>query len=196
LVWYNVVLFVHVLGVVTLFAAFSATQLGGAGLRRAESTEHARLWLGLLRVTGPMFGVAFLLILAAGLYMTADVWNFSTSWIIVALITVGVMLALGGGVVGRGLSKMGRMAAHEPDGPLSPELRAAIQDRALWMSSFILTGCGVGVLWLMTNKPGWVPSILVVVALGLIGAALGSAASRRATTTAPAHSDPNSSSSK
>jgi hypothetical protein len=184
LVWYNVVLFVHVVGVVTLFAAFSATQLGGAGLRRSESTEQARLWLSLLAVTGPMFGVAFLLILAAGLYMAADVWNFSTSWIVVALITVGVMLALGGGVVGRGLSKMGRMAGEAPDGPLSPELRAAIHDRAVWMSSFILTGCGVGVLWLMTNKPGWLASILVVVALGLIGAAVGSAATRRGTLTA------------
>jgi hypothetical protein len=34
---YSIVLFVHVLGVVLLFAAFSATQLGGARLRRAGS---------------------------------------------------------------------------------------------------------------------------------------------------------------
>jgi hypothetical protein len=181
LVIYNVVLFVHVLGVVMLFAAFSATQLGGAGLRRAGSTEQARLWLGLLAVTGPMFGVAFLLILAGGLYMTVDVWNFSTSWIDVALVTVGIMLAVGMGLVGRGLSKMGRMAAAAGDGPISPELRAAIEDRAVWISTFTLTGFGVGVLWLMTNKPGWIESIVVVLALGLVGAALGSATTRRTT---------------
>jgi small-conductance mechanosensitive channel len=184
LVTYNVVLFAHVLGVVMLFAAFSVMQLGGARLRRAGSTEQARLWLGLLAVTGPMFAVAFLLILAGGLYMTVDVWSFSTPWIDVALVTVGIMLAVGNGVVGRGLSKMGKMAAAAPDGPLSPELRAAIEDRALWTSSFVLTGFGVGVLWLMTNKPGWTESILVVLGVGLIGAVLGSAATRRKTTTA------------
>lgn len=180
MVTYNVVLFVHVVGVVLLFAAFSATQLGGAGLRRAETTQQARLWLGLLRVTGPMFGAAFLLILAAGLYMASDVWNFSTSWIVVALVTVGIMLVLGGAVVGRGMSKMGRMAATAPEGPLSPELQTAIHDQAVWTSSFVLTGFGVGVLWLMTNKPGWTESIVVVLGFGLIGAALGAATTRRA----------------
>jgi hypothetical protein len=132
-----------------------------------------------------MFGVAFLLILAAGLYMAADVWNFSTSWIIVALVTVGIMLVLGGAVVGRGMSKMGKMAATAPDGPLSAELAAAVQDRAVWTSSFVLTGFGVGVLWLMTNKPGWTESIIVVIAMGLIGAAVGSATTRAGTATAP-----------
>jgi hypothetical protein len=179
-VTYNVVLFVHVVGVVLLFAAFSATQLGGAGLRRAETTQQARLWLGLLRVTGPMFGAAFLLILAAGLYMASDVWNFSTSWIVVALVTIGIMLVLGGAVVGRGMSKMGRMAATAPEGPLSAELQMAIHDQAVWTSSFVLTGFGVGVLWLMTNKPGWTESIVVVLGFGLIGAALGAATTRRA----------------
>lgn len=180
---YSVVLFVHVLGVVLLFAAFSATQLGGARLRRAESTEHARLWLGLLAVSGPMFGVAFLLIVAAGLYMTNDLWGFSTSWIVVALVTVGIMLVVGTGVVGRGLSKMGTTAATAPDGPLSPELQAVIQDRAVWTSLFTMNGFGVGVLWLMTTKPGWTESIVVILALGLIGAILGSAAARPAATT-------------
>jgi hypothetical protein len=175
---YSVVLFVHVLGVVLLFAAFSATQLGGARLRRAGSTEHARLWLGLLAVSGPMFGVAFVLIVLAGLYMTNDLWGFSTPWIVVALVTVGIMLLVGQGVVGRGLRKMGMSAAGAPDGPISPELQAIIQDRAVWTSLYTMNGFGVGVLWLMTTKPGWTESIVVILALGLIGAALGSAATR------------------
>lgn len=176
---YNVVLFVHVLGVVMLFAAFATTQLGGAQLRRAGSTEQARLWLGLLKVTGPMFGIAFLLILAAGLYMTVDVWNFSTAWIDVALVTVGIMLVVGNAVVGRGLATMGKTAGGAPDGPLSLELQTMIQDRAVWTSVSTLNGFGVGVLWLMTNKPGWTESIVVVLLLGLMGAALASAAMRR-----------------
>jgi hypothetical protein len=93
------------------------------------------------------------------------------------------MLALGTAVVARGLSNLGRAAAAAPDGPLPPELRAAIQDRAVWISASTLTGLAVGVLWLMTNKPGWAESIIVVLVLGVIGAALGSAATGRSATT-------------
>lgn len=185
MVTYNVVLFLHILGVVALFAAFAITQLGGAGLRRAESTDEARLWLGMLRVTGPMFGVAFFLILAAGLYMTVDVWTFSTSWVDVALVTAGIMVVLGTAVVGRGLSRMGQAAATAPEGRLSPDLRDLIADRAVWLSLFTLNGFGFAVLWLMTNKPGWAESILVVLVLGIIGAVLGSGVLRRGTSSAP-----------
>lgn len=34
-------------------------------------------------------------------------------------------------------------------------------------------------LWLMVNKPGWTQSVSVVIALGLLGAIVGSAAMRR-----------------
>jgi hypothetical protein len=179
MVTYNVVLFVHIVGVATLFAAFGAMQIGGSRVRHAQSVEQAGLWLGLLRVAGSLFGVAFLLILAAGLYMTVDVWTFSTPWVDVALVGVGIMIVLGGGVVARGLGKMGAAVAAADPGPLSQRLRDVIADPVIWASNFMAMGIAVGNLWLMTNKPGWVESVIVVVALALIGAGLGLAASRR-----------------
>ncbi len=52
---YNVGLFFHLLGVVTLFGGVTIIQLGGARLRAAATIEEVRLWLGLLRMTGAMF---------------------------------------------------------------------------------------------------------------------------------------------
>jgi hypothetical protein len=178
-VTYNVVLFIHVLGVASLFAALGAMQIGGSRVRHASSVEHAGLWLGVLRIAGSLFGVAFVLILAAGLYMTVDVWTFSTSWVDVALVGVGIMIVVGVAVVARGLSKMGAAVAAADPGPISPALREVIADPLIWVSNFMLTGIAVGILWLMTNKPGWAESVIVVAALGVIGAGLGSAAAGR-----------------
>jgi hypothetical protein len=176
---YNVVLFIHILGVAALFAAFGVIQVGGAAVRRAHTVEEAQRWLGLLKVTGPMFGIAFLLIVAAGLYMTVDVWTFKTSWVDVALVTAIIMMAVGSGIVGRGLGSMGAAAASTEPGPLPPALQATIHNRVVWTSMFTLNAMGIAVIWLMTNKPGWVESIAVVVVLAVIGAALGMNAVRR-----------------
>jgi hypothetical protein len=175
---YDVVLFVHLLGVVTLFAAFGIFQLGGARLRRAATVDHLRLWLGLLRATTATFPIALLVILAAGLYLADDAWSFSTPWVVVAFVAVVVMLAVGGVVIGRGLNRLGAAAAGAGDGPVPATMRRLVSDPATWVSSLALNGMAVGVLWLMATKPGWGGSVGVVAALTVAGALLGTAAAR------------------
>jgi hypothetical protein len=175
---YDVVLFVHLLGVVTLFAAFGIFQLGGARLRRAATMDHLRLWLGLLRPTGAIFPIALLVILVAGLYMADDAWSYSTPWVVVAFVAVVLMLAVGGVVITRGLNRLGAAAAGAGDGPPPAPLRRLAADPATWVSSFALNGMAVGVLWLMATKPGWGGSVGVVTALTVAGALLGTAVVR------------------
>jgi hypothetical protein len=176
---HDVALFIHLLGVITLFIAFGILQRGGARARQARTVQHLRLWLDLLRTTAPMFPAAFVMILGAGLYMTADVWTFSTEWVLVALVAVGVMMAVGFGVVGRGLNRMGAAAANASEASVSPELRAVVVDPTTWVSASVLNGIGLGVLWLMVSKPGWGEAIIVPIAFGVAGAIAGSAALRR-----------------
>jgi hypothetical protein len=100
--------FIHLLGVVTLSSAIGINQRRGTRVRQAETLEHVRLWLGLMRTTRGMWPAAIVMILGAGLYMTADSWSFKTPWIATALVCVAVTLLAGLVMVGR---RIGRMAA-------------------------------------------------------------------------------------
>jgi hypothetical protein len=170
---YDVALFVHLLGAVTLFAAFGILQGGGVRVRRAATVDHVRLWITLLRAAVPLFPLAFAALVIAGLYMTVDVWGFSTPWVLVALGTVAVMIGVGTGIVGRGMNRMGTTVADAHDGPIPSDLSTVVADPRIWLSLFGLNGAAIGILWLMATKPGWVESVGVPLAFAGAGIVIG-----------------------
>jgi uncharacterized membrane protein len=176
---YNLALFIHLLGVIALFIAIGLVQRGGVNVRTAESVQQARTWLGLLRTTRTMFPSSGVVILLAGLYMAGDAWEFSDPWIVVSIVALVLMLAVGGAVIGRRFQAMGQAAATAPDGPVAGHLKTLIEDPLPWVLVYMNTGIGLGILWLMTNKPDWAASILIVVGLGALGAVLGMVGLRR-----------------
>ena len=129
---YNVVLFIHILGALTLFAAFGLALVGGATLLAARNVER----LG----TGP---------------------------------------AAGGGIADRRFTAIRNAANLADDGPVPTEPARRIADHALWAWLWTLQGIALGIVWLMTVKPGWVGSIVVTIGLSLVGAAIGLARARR-----------------
>jgi hypothetical protein len=74
---YTVVLFLHVSGAIGYFAGIGIWLFGLIGLRRAQRVEQVRALTGLIGLTGPLFGISVLLILAAGLYMAITAWGSS-----------------------------------------------------------------------------------------------------------------------
>ncbi|MDQ3766299.1 MAG: DUF2269 domain-containing protein [Actinomycetota bacterium] len=170
---YNVGLFFHLVGVVTLFGGITIIQFGGARLRAAATIEEVRLWLGLLRTTERMFPAATLLLLASGLYMTTEAWTFETPWIAVSIAGLLVMPLLGGRVVGRQMAAIGRSAAGAEGGAVPSEVKRLIAAPAGWQAAFALNGIALGILWVMAIKPGLTHSIVVVVALAFLGAVMG-----------------------
>ena len=56
---YELALFAHLLGVVTLFAAIALVEAAGARLRRSADVQHVRLWVNLTRTAAPLFPVAY-----------------------------------------------------------------------------------------------------------------------------------------
>jgi hypothetical protein len=154
-------------------------QRAGAKLRAAASWEDARTWLEMLRPVRGMFMGATLLLLLSGLYMTRESWGFATPWVVVGMLIVVLFPLTGALVVGRRLAGIG-LASIGRQGPLAPEERARIHDPALWSSIFGMNGGALGVVWLMTNKPGWGQSIGVPLFLTLLGVILGAASVRSA----------------
>lgn len=169
----NLALFVHLLGVVTLFGGITIIQLGGARLRGASTIEEVRLWLGLVRVTGGMFPAALLLLLATGLYLTSEAWTFETPWVAVSIAGLLILPLLGRGVLGRQMAAIGRTAADAETGAVPAEIRQLVTAPAGWQAAFALNGIALGILWLMAIKPGLIHSLVVVVGMGLLGAVVG-----------------------
>jgi protein-S-isoprenylcysteine O-methyltransferase Ste14 len=167
---YGIALFIHMLGVITMFGAFVLLQRVGAQVREAETAEQLRSSIGILRPLGQMFTTATVFLLASGLYMTAQVWTFTTSWVVVGIATILMIMGLGSSIPGRRLGQIAGAAMKAPAGPLPDELRLATKDPMLWMVATLNSAAALGVVWLMTNKPGWVVSIAVVVVLAAAGA--------------------------
>jgi hypothetical protein len=131
---YELALFTHLLGVVTLFAAIALVETAGARLRRAANVQHVRLWVDLTRTAAPLFPVALLTVLGSGLFMAADSWTFTTPWVVVAIAGVIVMGGIGGIVQGRYFAAIGRTARATEDGPVPQPLGEFIAAPALWVS--------------------------------------------------------------
>lgn len=170
---YEFALFVHLLGVVTLFGAIALVETAGVRLRRAASVEHVRLWVGLTRSAAPLFPVALLLVLGSGLFMAADAWTFTTPWVVVAIVGVVVMGGVGGAVQGRRFGAIGTAAASAGDGSVPPHLRKLIAAPALWVSVFAPDAGTLGIIWTMATKPGWTGAIVAVVGMATVGAIAG-----------------------
>jgi hypothetical protein len=146
---YSIALFVHVVGAALLFAALTVE---GIALR-----QGARGLLNLNRVIGPISALA---VLIPGFYMTATLWG-PAPWILGGLVS-WLLIAVVGTVTGIRLTR-----TDAEIGPLAAT------------SWWLRTGLAIGVLFLMTVKPGVLGTVLAVVVTALAGAGISLPAWRR-----------------
>jgi hypothetical protein len=177
---YTVVLFLHVSGAIGYFIGIGAWLFGLAGLRRAQRVEQVRSLTNLIGMTGPLFGISILFILAAGLYMAITAWSLQTGWIAVALISLVLMAPLGTAIIEPRRRAISRLANEAPDGPLPETLKQRIHDPVLGTAVQTLATLLFGIVFLMTTKPS-LPGSLIVMAVALaLGLASGLFFSRSA----------------
>jgi hypothetical protein len=176
---YDVALFVHMLGLVVLAGAFAISLRAGARARSARDAEAVRTWLGLIGSTGGMFPTGLGLLLLSGAAMTLDRWTPVPPWIGIGLAGVLVVGAVGGAVVGRRLRAL-TAAANEPDVDASPErLLRLVHDGLPWTVMTALNGAVLGIVWVMSTKPGWLGGLAAVAAGSAFGVTLGRVVARR-----------------
>ena len=125
-----------------------------------------------------MLPAALVILLATGLYMTARAWTVRTPFVAVAIVTIVGMAAGGAGIVGRRLRAIGRDAAAAGGGPIPPDLERLVRTPGPWIALSALNGAAVGVLWLMTNTPGWAASAVVIAVSAVVGGIIGALFSR------------------
>jgi hypothetical protein len=170
---YSVLLFVHVLSAMALFGVLAVETVALASLRRPATLDEGRKWMALMRRTGRLGPIAMVPLLAAGIWMMALRWD-AAPWIVAALAGVAAMAVLAGAVTRRAMRRFAQSLGARAE--LSPGGIAALADAGpLALSLWLRVALAIGILALMTMKPGVLGSIGVMA----LAAALGVAAALR-----------------
>jgi hypothetical protein len=168
---YSLALFVHIVGALMLFTAFTSEGIGLFHLRRATTSAQVEVWegvAGLARIFGPASVVA---ILASGLYMMVSSWGW-VPWLAVGLFA-WLIVAVLGAINGIRLSMVVRQT--RTDAGAFSRLRAP----AFAISWLTRLAIGLGIVFLMTDKPVLVWAIVCVAIATAAGALAGLLVSRQ-----------------
>lgn len=166
---YPYVLLLHIVAVLGLFMATGLELTALFRLRSAKSVAQVYEWTNVNRLLEIVFPLAALLILAAGLAMTFMVWGWSHAWISISLAALLVMSVLGATINTRRMKAIRTSAERAPDGPVPAALRKTIFDRGMWTTILTMSVTDLGIVGLMTIKPGWIGSIVVLIVTIAIG---------------------------
>ena len=164
---YSIALFLHVIGALLLFVMLTVEGIALRQLHRAAATEAAQGAAALLRLNRMVGPLSALGVLVPGVYMTVTTWGW-VAWIVVALISWALIAVLGA------VSGI-RILALERSGALLTGIRQS----PFLVSWFTRVGVAMGIVFLMTLKPGALAAAFAVALGAAVGAALGITLSRR-----------------
>lgn len=172
---YGVVLFLHVVFAIVLVGGGTATHLAGHWARsRATTVGQVRGVLifihGFSRIGFPIAGGTLL----TGLYLAFDGAWWGLGWPIVSLVLLIGVGAAFGTVLDPAVGALVELADTEPDGPVTPALRTAMHAPRPLLIEWTAAGIDLAIVFLMTNKPGLLGSVVI----GGVGIALGFAAGK------------------
>lgn len=160
---YPYALFFHIVGVLGVFIANGLAVTVVFRLRAAKTTTQVREWMSVKSALEKILPVSALLILASGLYMTFTAWGWGQAWIDLSLGVLIVLGVLGPAINGRRLKAIHLAVEVAPDGEVPASLQQRISDPVLRAYALIPGFLLLGVVGLMTLKPDWIGSGVVLV---------------------------------
>lgn len=187
---YHVVLYIHLLFLLVGFSAGIVEAVCLLKLRAAETLEAAVPWGQLAGQTEKAFPLAIVGLYGSGAYLTHHLWTFSDAWIVLPIVGLAVLSLQGPLVVGRQGHKLKHALMGNGPGPLRDEARRMTVDRVLWGGAFANEGLVLGIVWTMTEKPGWGGAIAAIAVSYLVGAVFGLVSARKPAAAVEAVLDP------
>lgn len=187
---YHVVLYLHLLSLFIGIGAGSVLLTCLFQLKAARTVEQAVPWGIVSGKIARLFPVAILGLFLTGAYMTHKFWTWGTPWIVIAIIGLVLLGAQGGGIAEHTAKRLqAAMMANGP-GPLGPEARRLTLHPGLWVVELSNLGLVLGIVWNMTEKPGWGGAIAAAVIGYAVGAILALLVTRGAQEDVEAVSEP------
>ncbi|CAA9530375.1 MAG: hypothetical protein AVDCRST_MAG30-3720 [uncultured Solirubrobacteraceae bacterium] len=145
---YDVVLFVHILAVLSAFGAILAYPLFFAVAARAAPAQRAGIHGVQARIGSKLMPWSLLVVILAGAYMASDRDYWAEPWVSIPLLIAIVV----GGVGGAVLAPRERKLAELADGGDQAEYERTL--KTVKTAGGLLTLLVVIAIFLMTTKPG------------------------------------------
>lgn len=171
-VLHTILLCIHLLGVFLLLIALSILLVSLIGMRRVDSVEKLRAAMYAGPAGKKILPVSAVLILGAGVWMALlknQEYNWHSAWILFAFFTYLLMFVNGTFIIGPRLGRVGYAAATSKGGELPPKLKALTSDPALHYPAWINVCLVFAFVYLMVGKPGWLGSLITILAGILAG---------------------------
>ena len=170
--YYEIALFLHIVGVVGIAGAAVSFWIAMSVLRRIATVEEMRSWTVLAVWSDRAFPVSMVLVILAGIFLVEDGdWGWGTGWMNTSLIALLVMGAAGGMLMTPRVRKINEAAIAAPDGAVPDDIRNLVNDPILWATLHSFTLGLFGILWNMTTKPGDAQAGIIILLAFALGAA-------------------------
>ncbi len=148
--FYDVVLFVHVLAVVVAFGVVFAYPILDAVARRSSGAELVALHRFQVALTQRLVQPAMVVVLAAGLYLALDRWSLGDGWISATFAILIVLFGLVGAVLAPTERRL--LALVQGDGPAGPDYER--EARKYQIAGGLALLLVVVAVFVMVTKPG------------------------------------------
>ena len=156
---YAIVLYIHVLATLLLFAALSFEVLMLHRLRQAAGIAEARLWMDPVPGLRPMAIGSLIVLFFSGGYLADRMHVWTSAWPKVAVAAIILFAALGA-ASGRRLRAIRLIGRKEK--ATQTELAGKLQEGFLKISLGTRIGLVLGAILLMTAKPPLLQSLIVL----------------------------------
>jgi len=164
---YAFALFVHIVAALVFFASLGLEWVGLRQVRRAVAPEGAGAWMRLLGSARPISIASMLTLVISGGYMMATAWG-ATSWTVVTLGSLVVVIALSLVLTGPRMAAIGQASAAGR-GILTPSFHRAANNPLLTISLYTRVALTLGIVLLKVIKPDWGGSLLVMSVATVLG---------------------------
>lgn len=172
MLFYQLALFIHVMGALTLFIAVGLNFASMLRMRQARTIERLAEWARVGLLAGRMIPVAILFISGGAIYMVTVAWGWQTAWVDVVLATFIGHAVVVQAIENPRLSKLHKGALKAPEGPVPLDLHLLANDGLMWTADLTVTTTTVGMIFLMSVKPDLVISLVAIGVTLLAGLAL------------------------
>jgi len=167
----SAVLFIHVLSAMSLFAALALEATILLRVRSSLNAEQARAGVLSFQRLRAIAMPAFLGVLGSGLYL-AYLYGGGTAWIPASLIAMLLIMLVGGTVTGIKMARLKKLLRSTGEEVPIEAILAQTHDRALVLSYGFRLGLAVGIVFLMTARPGLALSAIALAGAALVGVIL------------------------
>ena len=169
---YHLLVFLHVLGAIGIFVALAIESVSLGRLRNAATLVEARAWVDVHKLSGRLGAIAMIGTIGAGIGLVAQGWG-RQPWILGAIVGLVGMMVVGASLSARRARRL-RVTLADAAGPDLPDgFRSIRSPTPLTAPLRLRIALGIGIVGLMTVKPGAVGAALILIAAALSGLVAG-----------------------